>query len=308
MKIYTVLGSILPARFCCRYVWACLLACLSTAAGASGSQAILIDGSEVDLTIKDIKMTLLSVPPEIRITMLRDQNRLKEVISSTYVTKVAAFRARKNSRDQQLEVAAKLWHSTMNILAAAEVDAFVESTLASEDVFEDAAREEYLAHKEDYQAPEAIDVSHILITGDEQAARKIAEKLREEIVAGEISFVDAVLKYSSDKVSRDKNGQLGHVVRGKMAKSFEEVAFALSVGEISQPVKTQFGYHLIKLHSRTPSTQKPFEQVKKSIIGKLRRQMEAKIRRDFWMQIEDDPSVKVNQQLVDQFVKKPSLE
>lgn len=86
-----------------------------------------------------------------------------------------------------------------------------------------------------------IRASHILINSEEKA-----KKIREEIINKKESFEAAAKEYSSCPSGRN-GGDLGYFGRGMMVKSFEDAAFALEKGEISQPVKTQFGWHLILL-------------------------------------------------------------
>lgn len=80
---------------------------------------------------------------------------------------------------------------------------------------------------------------------EEEIKAKI-EKIREEIVSGKKSFEDAAKEYSEDG-SKEQGGNLGVYVRGALVKEFENAAYALKPGEISQPVRTQFGYHLIQV-------------------------------------------------------------
>jgi peptidyl-prolyl cis-trans isomerase C len=84
-----------------------------------------------------------------------------------------------------------------------------------------------------------IKASHILVEKQSQAL-----KLSEELKAG-ASFSDLATKYSTCP-SGKRGGDLGQFGKGQMAKEFEQAAFALKPGQISDPIKTQFGYHIIK--------------------------------------------------------------
>ena len=87
----------------------------------------------------------------------------------------------------------------------------------------------------------SVKASHILVATEEEAL-----KLKSEIESNKITFEDAAAKYSKCPSGRN-GGDLGFFGRGQMVKPFEDAAFSLPVGEISAPVKTQFGYHLIKV-------------------------------------------------------------
>ena len=86
-----------------------------------------------------------------------------------------------------------------------------------------------------------VRASHILVNSEDQALR-----LKKEIEDGEITFEDAAQKYSTCPSGKN-GGDLGYFGRNQMVKSFEDAAFSLPIGSISSPVKTQFGYHLIKV-------------------------------------------------------------
>ena len=87
--------------------------------------------------------------------------------------------------------------------------------------------------------PSKIRVSHILVEKQSQALR-ILDELKQGA-----SFAELARKYSQCP-SAKRGGDLGFFGRGKMVREFEQAAFALKEGEVSQPVKTQFGYHIIK--------------------------------------------------------------
>jgi len=75
-------------------------------------------------------------------------------------------------------------------------------------------------------------------------------------------FSELARKYSEDPGTRDKGGDLGFFSRGQMVPEFEEVVFKLKVGEISPPIKTRFGYHLVRVEAKIPSREQTYEEVK----------------------------------------------
>ena len=86
-----------------------------------------------------------------------------------------------------------------------------------------------------------VKASHILVSSEAEA-----EKLKKEIENGEITFEDAAKKYSTCPSGKN-GGDLGYFGRNMMVKEFEDAAFTLPLGKVSDPVQTQFGYHLIKV-------------------------------------------------------------
>lgn len=132
-------------------------------------------------------------------------------------------------------------------------------------VSEEDLKNLYEEQKAQYTTPERRKVSHILLAVEsEEAAASVQEKalkLRERLMKGE-DFSNLAKEVSDDKESAVKGGDLGFVDKETMDPAFSSAAFALAKGEISQPVKTPFGFHLIKLTELTPAVIKPYESVK----------------------------------------------
>jgi parvulin-like peptidyl-prolyl isomerase len=142
----------------------------------------------------------------------------------------------------------------------------------------------YEAHKADFVESETRETRHILIApvqlnedgtmsttpteADWEAARAEAEKVRSEIQNG-ADFDTEAGKYSDDASTRESGGELGPVTRGQMVPAFEEAVFSLSKGELSQPIRTQYGYHLIEVTDITPEQQLSYDEVKENITSTL---------------------------------------
>ncbi|MDY3007229.1 peptidylprolyl isomerase [Anaerococcus sp. AGMB00486] len=122
-------------------------------------------------------------------------------------------------------------------------------------------REYYDNNKEIIKKPKTYKASHILVE-DENMANKILKEIK-----GGRSFEDAADKYSIDKGS--KGGDLGEFPKGTMVKEFEDALEKLSEGEISEPVKSQFGYHIIKLDHVHESFLPEFDEIKDRIHDTL---------------------------------------
>ena len=139
----------------------------------------------------------------------------------------------------------------------------IEKTLSAVKVSDAEMLKFYEEHKSEMVSGETVEASHILVDSEEQANEILAE-----IKAETISFEDAAQKYSSCPSSA-KGGALGEFGRGQMVPEFDSAVFAMNVGEVSEPVKTQFGYHLIKLTNKKEAAEVPFEQVKPQLMQSL---------------------------------------
>lgn len=138
----------------------------------------------------------------------------------------------------------------------------INKVLSQIEVSEDEVKSFYEGNKENFKKPESILSSHILID-DEEKANEIIDEIRE----GK-TFEQAAKEYSSCP-SKDQGGNLGETTRGKLVPEFEDVAFSMEIGSVSQPVKTQFGYHIIKLQDKKESSDSTYDEVKDQIKREL---------------------------------------
>ena len=133
------------------------------------------------------------------------------------------------------------------------------------DVSDDDAKKFYDDNAKLFIQPERVHARHILVSDDENL-----KVVQEELKAGK-SFDVVAEEHSIDPGSASNGGDLGEFPKGVMVKEFEGAAFALqNPGDVSEPVKSQFGWHIIKLEERIPESTVPFEQVKAHIIEELR--------------------------------------
>jgi parvulin-like peptidyl-prolyl isomerase len=147
-------------------------------------------------------------------------------------------------------------------------------------VSEEEVQAYYEAHKTEYVAQESRTVRHILISpfvdaagnmvtstptqDDWDAAKAEAEQVRSDILNG-ADFVTEVEEYSDDVLSIVDGGKLGEVIKGQTTPAFEEAVFSLQKEELSEPVKTSSGYHIIEVTDITPEAQLSYDLVKEKI-------------------------------------------
>lgn len=134
-------------------------------------------------------------------------------------------------------------------------------------VTDDKLKAFYEEQKDQYTTPERRKISHILIaindkTTEKQALEK-ALKAKQDLASKDFSVVAA--EVSDDKLTAKKGGDLGLFNLGSMEKAFEDAASSLKLGEVSNPVKSAFGYHLIKVTELVPSSVKSFEIAKPEV-------------------------------------------
>lgn len=140
------------------------------------------------------------------------------------------------------------------------------------EVEEDELKAFYADNREQFVGPEQRRASHILIQGDSAEAKAKIEDLAQQLKEG-ADFAELAKAHSQDSGSSETGGDLGFFQRDVMAPAFEEAVFALEVGEISEPVQTEFGYHLIKLTDIDSPAGADFADVRDQIEQQYRRQM-----------------------------------
>jgi len=131
-------------------------------------------------------------------------------------------------------------------------------------VKEEEVQKYFDENKEKFPQTRSFNASHILVDSEEKANEILAS-----IKAGEIEFADAASKYSSCP-SGQNGGELGDFSSGQMVPEFENACAEMEIGTISDPVQTQFGYHLIKLNSRTDGGDVKYEDVKDQLTEALK--------------------------------------
>lgn len=143
------------------------------------------------------------------------------------------------------------------------VNFVMKKTMEKVNVTDAEVKEYYEKNKESLVEGEKVGASHILVDSEEKA-----NELLVKINNKEISFEDAARAESSCP-SSETGGNLGEFTRGQMVPEFDEACFSMSVGEIKGPVKTQFGYHLIKLNSKAEAKPMEFDAIKDQLKGSL---------------------------------------
>jgi peptidyl-prolyl cis-trans isomerase C len=141
---------------------------------------------------------------------------------------------------------------------------------------EEQARQFYDKNVNLYTDQDQVNAAHILVKldrnadeGTQAAANERVKKIQEALKSGR-DFKEVATEMS-DGPSKTRGGDLGFFRRGQMVRAFEEVAFGLEAGAVSEPVRTQFGWHIIKVFGRKQGKAKTFDEVKEGLIESLTR-------------------------------------
>ncbi len=179
-----------------------------------------------------------------------------------------------------------------------ELERLVRAKYAYKEATQEEARAYYKENAEEFKQPEQVRASHILIRVDEGAegaewtkAKKQVEALRDQIKGG-ADFAELAKAHSEDSSSKF-GGDLGFFVRESMVPEFEEAAFALKDGELSQPVRTHLGWHLIKRTGHREAGPTPFDTIETQLVRFLTAQRYQVALRSFLEELRTSASVEL---------------
>ncbi len=180
--------------------------------------------------------------------------------------------------EDELNAALKKTGQTMdkvkeNIRVALQQQKWIESQIAGKiDVTDADAKAFYDANPDKFKEPDTIRASHILILVPEDATpevaaqkEQLAKDTKERITKGE-DFAKVAAEVSEDPGSKTKGGDLDFFAKGSMVPEFEDAAFKLKIGEVSDPVKSKFGWHIIKVTDKKDAHTISFDEVKAKLI------------------------------------------
>ena len=259
------------------YIYCSLFFVVSAASGSDvlKSERVGISGSELKYYFED------RLPLKAKATALASKKTYVESLENIYLIKHFA----ELQREKGKLGAGENWVADLErdrVLMKFYIVNYINEKLSGID-WAAMGREEYLANKNSYKTAERVSASHILIKsgglGAERALNR-AQEVYQKIKQGE-NFNDLVEAFSDDKGSKPKNGALGFFTRAAMVKPFSDAAFKMTqVGDISEPVKSSFGYHIIRFDGRKPAGFKSFDEISNEIITKRKKQLKAKLHKD----------------------------
>lgn len=239
-----------------------------TSAPSVAPQEVVLQVGDEKITAKDFDDFVSDLPPQVQ---MMAQGPAKRMVADELVkVKLLSHEAEKRGLEKSPKFQRQMALMKDQLLASEVANAEQKS------VDDAAVKKYYDDHKSEF---EQVKARHILVrTGvpattqpgakpvtDEEAKAKI-EAIRKRIVDGKEDFAKVAKETSDDKHSGEEGGSLGTFGHGMMVPQFEQAAFAAKVGEVTEPIKTQFGYHIILVDEK--KTQ-PLDEVKDELKQKL---------------------------------------
>jgi len=248
---------------------------------------------DVVLSQNEIDAAFSKLPPEERLRFIRDGAKVDQLIRALLKRKVIAADAQKAAFDKDPIIAARVSLEADRELADAWMQKLLTEMPAID--YESLAREDYMANPDSYRGPEILDVSHILIGTDGRSqpeARQLAESLESRLSKDPSVFDDLVAEYSDDPAKVNNGGRYREMQRGMMVKPFEDAAFKLTEpGEISKPVQTNYGWHIIRLNARSGNEVREFNEVREEALARAEQKHLEKYRENYFNRVLSEPVV-----------------
>ncbi|WP_276330851.1 peptidylprolyl isomerase [Orenia marismortui] len=161
-------------------------------------------------------------------------------------------------------------------------------------VTEKEIKDYYEENRSKFKQPAEVKAKHILIKTDdksEKEAKAKAQKILKELKQG-ADFAKLAKKYSEGPSAKN-GGELGYFGKGRMVAEFEEAAFNLEIGEVSEPVKTQFGYHIIKVEDKKESQLLSLSEAKEDIKNGLTQQKQQNKWNSFVKDLKENAEIEI---------------
>ena len=281
-------------------------ALVSAHAWAIGPADVIAESARAKVTVADYAAEIDKLPQAARAEFAANRLRLTQFLDTLYTSRVLAADARASGLDKDPLIARQIAIQIDRMLATAryaQLDAAAGAQFdKSVDQYTARAREIYTSTKSKYAVAEQVRAAHILIRfkdGNEAETRKKAEEIRAKAVAG-ADFNALAREYSEDASVSRNSGELGFFDMKAPDPDFAAAVFAMKTkGELSAPVKSAFGYHIILYEDRRPAGFRPFDEVKAEILTDLRRRAIDEGRAAAVRDVFSDPTLKVDKELID---------
>lgn len=245
---------------------------------------VVAERGGVVVTLRDIDTAIGRIPMAERASVVAGGDRLNQILDTELLNKQSAARGREMKLLDDPQVQRMIARAAEQELAKITLERVVAS--APKRDFSVLAKEYYLTNQGEFTTPITSVVQHILISKTSRTASEILLRVNEVISKSKesaSSFEDLVAQYSDDPSKSENNGALSVSAPGEFVKPVEDAAHGLkAVGDISAPIETELGTHLLRLVSRSEATTEPFDFVKGDIISKLESESLVAVRTKFF--------------------------
>ncbi len=270
----------------------------ATEPGAPGAVAsvradadtVVVSQGDVAVTLGDIDIWMLEVPEKDRAGFIRSPERIEQTLQQMLLLKHLARDARAAALDQQPTVKAHMALAAERTLARYQRDRVARSIVTPD--MNALAAERYQANPEAFREPERADAVHLLITEQRhtpEQAKKLVDELYQKAAQDPAGLEALAATKSEDPSASGNSGKLQGFKLSDFDPDFVAALKKLKPGEISQPVKTQFGWHLIRLDRLIPGRLPPYDEVKAGLVAKLEQEYQLAALRKYTDDLRQQP-------------------
>ena len=254
----------------------CALFLSSTALWAASP--VVAEGLGLNITVDDLNADAQRIPPASRPQVLSQPEAVQQGASNLFVRRALAAEAEKAGLGKDPVTIAALQLARDRVLSDAMLAKIDKDNKPSEEAVEAAARSTYNANPQQFRTREQTHARHILIEGNTEKAKEKAEKVLADLKAG-ADFEKTAKELSADPGSAPRGGDLGFFEEGRMVPEFDQAVKALkNPGDMSGLVRTQFGWHIIKLDGRRPAGVRTYEEVRDELRQTVTNQLQSDAR------------------------------
>ena len=238
----------------------------STIAVASEPKNVIATVGKTQITIDELNSRISSFPPQYSAALQQKENKAK-LLDQMIDEQLLVNAAKKSGTDKTSTYKKQLQDAQKQILLDALIKDKIDKNIA---VSDEDAQAFYISKPEQFQATEQRNASHVLVKTEAEAI-----EIKKAVDKG-ADFAALAKEKSQDPSAASNSGSLGWFARGQMVAEFEQAVFAMTKGQISAPVKTQFGYHIIKLNDtqsrpKTEFTPQLAQQIKEGLQTEKKR-------------------------------------
>lgn len=244
----------------------------------SAASSVVAEGANGQrITTDDIHADALRLPVTQRSIALAAPDAVQQAAQNLYVRRMLAEQAVRDGLDKDPLVSATLQLVRDRVLSEARLTKIDEANKPAPEAVEAVARASYRANPERFRTADQTRARHILVTGHTEQAKREAEALLAELKGG--ADFEKVAREKSHDTSSERGGDLGWFDMGRMVPEFDAALDELKKpGDMSGLVRTQFGWHIIKLEGRRAGGQRTYEEVAEELKTQAANQLQSEAR------------------------------
>jgi peptidyl-prolyl cis-trans isomerase C len=290
-----------------------LLTSLLAAGSFAADGNVVAQGEHHRVTTIDMDARMLGAPRPAAVGALNNPLMLRKMAGSLFVQRAIADEARAMGLDKDPVLKAKARELVDGLLFKERMRRLDEQPTPD---LSDVAREKFDANPDAWADPEKVAIAHILVrthklkqrVRSDEEALKIARDLIAKLKKG-ANFAELAQRYSDDPETAPRGGVLGVYKRGQLGRPFEEVAFGLDEkNDISEPVHSDYGYHIIKLYRHIPKRERSYDEIKDELIAKLEAEFRAQRRADYLSKIREEEHLRIDDAALKAFAERKKRE